>query len=49
MNKIELIELIAIYLKQTNNPRIDNYQDYSLKELIKVCRIYNIPLPYNAL
>ena len=49
MNRIDLIELIAIYLKKTGTPRIDNYKDYSLKELIKVCRIYNIPLPYNAL
>ena len=46
MDRIQLIELIREYLERTNNPRRDNYKDYSLKELIRVCRIYNISLPY---
>ena len=46
MNRIELINLIREHLKKTNNQRADNYIDYSLKELIKVCKIYNIQIPY---
>jgi hypothetical protein len=48
MNQIDLINLIREHLKKTNNQRDDNYINYSLKELIKVCGIYNIQLNYNA-
>jgi len=47
MNRIDLIELIREYLERTNNHRDDNYKHYTLKELIKVCVIYNISLPYS--
>ena len=46
MNRIELINLIREHLQKTGNKRIDNYTSYTLKDLIKTCQIYNIPLPY---
>lgn len=47
MNRIDLINLIREHLQKTGNTRIDNYKDYTLKDLIKTCQIYNISLPYS--
>lgn len=42
MNREHLIELIAKYLVVSGYVRTDNYKTYSMKELIKTCRIYKI-------
>ena len=42
MTKEYLIELIAKHLLATNYIRSDNYKQYSIKELLKVCSIYKI-------
>ena len=39
MKRQELIELIAKYLESINYKRNTNYEDYSMADLIKVCRI----------
>lgn len=41
-NREQLIELIAKHLLTTGYIRSDNYNTYSLKELLKTCSIYNI-------
>jgi hypothetical protein len=42
MKRQELIELIAKYLDSIKYDRNNNYEDYSIADLIKVCRIYKI-------
>lgn len=49
MNRIDLINLIREHLKKTGNTRADNYIEYSLKDLMKVCKIYNIQINYNGI
>jgi len=44
MKRQELIELIAKYLESINYQRNTNYEDYSMADLIKVCRIYKIEI-----
>lgn len=44
MKRQELIELIAKYLESINYKRNTNYEEYSMADLIKVCRIYKIDI-----
>ena len=44
MKKKNLIQLITKYLKSTKYERNTNYEDYSIADLIKVCRIYKIDI-----
>ena len=44
MKRQELIELIAKYLESINYKRNTNYEEYSISDLIKVCRIYKIDI-----
>ena len=44
MKKQQLIEIIAKYLESINYERNTNYEDYSIADLIKVCRIYKIDI-----
>ncbi len=44
MKRQELIELIAKYLDSIKYDRNKNYEDYSMADIIKVCRIYKIDI-----
>jgi hypothetical protein len=44
MKRQELIEIIAKHLKSIKYERNTNYEEYSLQDLIKVCRIYKIDI-----
>ena len=44
MKRQELIEIIAKYLESINYERNTNYEEYSMADLIKVCRIYKIDI-----
>lgn len=44
MKRQELIEIIAKYLESINYERNTNYEEYSMPDLIKVCRIYKIDI-----
>lgn len=44
MKRQELIELIAKHLESIKYDRNTNYEDYSMADLIKVCRIYKIDI-----
>jgi hypothetical protein len=44
MKRQELIELIAKHLESIKYDRNKNYEDYSMADLIKVCRIYKIDI-----
>ena len=44
MKRQELIELIAKHLEYIKYERNKNYEDYSMADLIKVCRIYKIDI-----
>ena len=45
INREHLINLIAKYLVASQYVRADNYKQYSIKELLKVCSIYKINVP----
>ena len=44
MKRQELIEIIAKYLESIKYERNNNYEEYSLQDLIKVCSIYQISI-----
>ena len=44
MKRQELIEIIAKYLESIHYERNANYEDYSMADLVKVCRIYKIDI-----
>ncbi len=44
MKRQELIEIIAKHLESIKYKRNNNYEEYSLHDLIKVCFIYKISI-----
>ena len=44
MNHEGLIKLITDYLAESGYKRNNNYETYSVVELLKVCRIYKIKI-----
>jgi hypothetical protein len=42
ISKETLIKLIEEYLQKSKYVRSDNYKSYTMIDLIKTCRVYNI-------